>query len=113
MTEMTEEKGTALRHRDKIEDRLKWDLSDIFPSDDAWEEGFKKAEGMLGKAADFAYRRHVRGTLQCELVREIGQSMAHDRRHVFSPVWLLSSPWVSARAVSLTLYSIFDVWTFC
>lgn len=32
--------------------------------------------------------------LQCELVTEIAQSMVHDRRHVFLPVWLPSSPWV-------------------
>jgi len=39
-------------------------------------------------------------------VRDFGQSVAHDRLHVFSQVSLFSSPWVSARVVSSILYSI-------
>jgi oligoendopeptidase F len=33
--------------RSEIEDKYKWDLGPLFPSDDEWEKGFLKLQGML------------------------------------------------------------------
>jgi hypothetical protein len=49
---------------------------------------------------------------QRDVLRVFGRSMAHGRPYVFSQVWLLSSLWVSAGAVSSILYSIFRAWTY-
>ncbi|MEN0111784.1 MAG: oligoendopeptidase F, partial [Planctomycetota bacterium] len=43
--------------RDKVKEADTWDLSSLFPSDEAWEKAFKKWERQIGKYADF------RGTL--------------------------------------------------
>jgi oligoendopeptidase F len=42
--------------RSDIEDKYKWDLSDLYESDQAWEEDFKKVQDMLTKAKGFTGR---------------------------------------------------------
>ena len=39
--------------RDEVPEELTWDLSTIFPSDEAWEAEFKEIEALEQKAADF------------------------------------------------------------
>lgn len=43
--------GGGARDRADIEDRYKWNLQDIYPSDEAWEADFAKAEAMAGEMA--------------------------------------------------------------
>lgn len=45
---------TAIPQRDQIEDRHKWNLADIYPDDNAWEQDFKKAKGVIESAGQFA-----------------------------------------------------------
>jgi len=42
-----------LKERAEIPEEYKWHLEDIFPSDEAWEEEFAKAEKLLEKAGEF------------------------------------------------------------
>ncbi len=42
--------------RSDIEDKYKWDLSDLYESDEAWEEDFNKVQEMLTKAKGFTGR---------------------------------------------------------
>ncbi len=44
----------AIPTRDEIEDVYKWNLKDIYPSEEAWETDFKKAEQLIEKAKTFA-----------------------------------------------------------
>ena len=39
------------RRRDEVPDRFKWNLSDIFPSWEAWEAGYKELEAGIAKYA--------------------------------------------------------------
>ncbi|MGE5479020.1 MAG: oligoendopeptidase F [Chloroflexota bacterium] len=43
----------SLPTRDKIEDRYKWNLKDLYPSDAAWEADYKYIESQLGKFAGY------------------------------------------------------------
>ena len=45
------------RRRDEVPDRYKWNLSDIFPSWEAWEAGYKTLEAGIAKYAS------LKGTL--------------------------------------------------
>jgi oligoendopeptidase F len=51
-TKSTEE-SSALRSRDSIDDNLKWNLTDLYADDDAWEKDFKNAREMITKADGF------------------------------------------------------------
>ncbi len=53
---MTAPKGgpKATLQRSEIEDRFKWQLADIYKSDSAWEEEFKKAQAMAAQAKEYA-----------------------------------------------------------
>ena len=42
---------TRGRRRDEVPDRFKWNLSDIFPSWEAWEAGYKELEAGIAKYA--------------------------------------------------------------
>lgn len=50
----TKTKAKAIPTRDEIEDRYKWDLIDIYKSEDDWEANFKKAQALTEKAKEFA-----------------------------------------------------------
>ncbi|UCD94851.1 MAG: oligoendopeptidase F family protein, partial [Candidatus Zixiibacteriota bacterium] len=39
--------------RDQIEDKYKWDLSDFYPSDEAWEEALNYVQGMIPKMEEY------------------------------------------------------------
>jgi len=54
MTPEAVETTKAIPQRDGIEDEYKWNLADIFPSDEDWEMNFKKAQEMIEKAVSFA-----------------------------------------------------------
>lgn len=44
----------TIPQRDKIDDKYKWNLADIYPDADAWEEDFKTAQQIISTAGDFA-----------------------------------------------------------
>ncbi|WP_019850672.1 oligoendopeptidase F [Desulfitobacterium sp. PCE1] len=67
-----------LKTRSEIPEQYKWHLEDIFPSDQAWEEEFLKAEKLLERAE--AFQGHlgdsVETLLACfEWMNEVGQSV--------------------------------------
>jgi oligoendopeptidase F len=39
--------------RDRIEDKYKWDLSDFYPSDEAWEEALNYVKDMIPKMTEY------------------------------------------------------------
>src|SRR5258707_15784154 len=41
------------RDRSKIADKYKWNLKDIYPTDDAWQEGKKQFAAEMPKIAQF------------------------------------------------------------
>lgn len=47
-------KPKAIPTRDVIEDNYKWNLRDLYKSDDDWEADLKKAQGLIEKAQEFA-----------------------------------------------------------
>ncbi len=44
----------AIPTRDRIEDRYKWNLADIYKSEQEWEADFKKVQKLIKKAQQFA-----------------------------------------------------------
>ncbi len=57
--------------RDEIPEEFKWKLEDIFPSDEAWEEAYKKAESLAEKSAGY------RGRL-CSSAKELLEFLRYD-----------------------------------
>ena len=54
---MTTETKTApkkIPQRSDIDEKLTWNLADIYPSDEAWEEEFSQAKTLIDKAGAFA-----------------------------------------------------------
>lgn len=51
------QEAAASPGRESIDEKHKWNLADLFADDPAWEAGFKKVEGMIGKLAE------MKGTL--------------------------------------------------
>ena len=46
-------KSSAVPLRSEIDDKYKWDLTKVYPSDEAWEEDLKKVKNLSPKFADF------------------------------------------------------------
>ena len=46
-------KNSAVPLRSEIDDKYKWDLTKVYPSDEAWEEDLKKVKNLSPKFADF------------------------------------------------------------
>ena len=45
------QKETAARPtRDSLDDKHKWNLSDIYTDDYAWDEDYKRVQGLIEKA---------------------------------------------------------------
>ncbi|MCH7948628.1 MAG: hypothetical protein IIC66_12610, partial [candidate division Zixibacteria bacterium] len=44
---------SSLPSRDGIDDKHKWNLADIFSDDNAWDEDYKRVQGLIEKAKDF------------------------------------------------------------
>jgi oligoendopeptidase F len=44
----------AIPKRDGIEDKYKWNLTDIYSGDEAWDEDYKRVQGLIEKAKQFA-----------------------------------------------------------
>ena len=42
-----------IRKREEIESRYKWDLTHIYPNDEAWESDYHRVEAMIGQAASY------------------------------------------------------------
>ena len=55
MTTATEAKTKpkAIPTQDEIEDKYKWNLQDIYKSEDDWEADYKKAQGLIEKAKEY------------------------------------------------------------
>ena len=54
---MTTETKTApkkIPQRSDIDEKLTWNLADIYPSDEAWEKKFKQAKTLIDEAGEFA-----------------------------------------------------------
>ena len=54
MTTATKSAVRTIPQRADIEDKYKWDLTDIYKTENDWEADFKKAQGLIEKAAGFA-----------------------------------------------------------
>jgi len=54
MTTATKTAPKAIPQRADIEDKYKWDLTDIYKTENDWEADFKKAQALIEKAAGFA-----------------------------------------------------------
>ena len=50
-TATAEPSQTRSRRREEIPERFKWNLVDIFPDWNAWEDGYKRLEAMIGSYA--------------------------------------------------------------
>ena len=46
-------KSSAVPLRSEIDDKYKWDLTKVYPSDEAWEEDLNKVKNLSPKFADF------------------------------------------------------------
>jgi oligoendopeptidase F len=53
---MSTVKTSSIPQRSDIESKYTWDLSDLYKSDDAWQEDYKKAQEMLTRAKGFEGR---------------------------------------------------------
>lgn len=54
MTTNTKTTPTALPARDNIDTKHKWNLADIYATEEAWETEFNNAKTLIGKAKDFS-----------------------------------------------------------
>jgi oligoendopeptidase F len=54
MTTAAHTRPKAIPRRDEIEDRYKWNLQDIYQSEEDWEADFKKVQGLIDNAKEFA-----------------------------------------------------------
>ncbi|MGH8016586.1 MAG: oligoendopeptidase F, partial [Candidatus Zixiibacteriota bacterium] len=52
-TAVEEQKKTDIQTRASIDDRYKWNLADIYESDESWESDFKNAQGLVQNAKDY------------------------------------------------------------
>ena len=50
----TKQKPKAIPTRDSIEDKHKWDLTDLYESDEAWEKDIEKVNQLIEKSKEFA-----------------------------------------------------------
>lgn len=50
----TTETATGLPARDTIEDKYKWDLTDLYGDEKAWEDEFSAAKDLIARASDFS-----------------------------------------------------------
>jgi len=56
MPTATKQKAKSIPQRGDIEEKYKWNLSDLYRGEDAWESDFKKSRGLIEKAAGFSGR---------------------------------------------------------
>ncbi|MCK4301297.1 MAG: oligoendopeptidase F [candidate division Zixibacteria bacterium] len=54
MTSQTKKSPAAIPTRVDIETKHKWNLADLYTTDEAWEEDFKKAQALMAKAGQFS-----------------------------------------------------------
>jgi oligoendopeptidase F len=54
MTIATKNNSENIPQRADIEEKLKWDLSDLYKNDRAWEADYNKAQGIIESAKDFS-----------------------------------------------------------
>ncbi|MBA7611504.1 MAG: oligoendopeptidase F [Calditrichaeota bacterium] len=47
-TRLAAQQTGAVPTRDQVEEQYTWDVTDLFESDEAWEEAFDKADGLIG-----------------------------------------------------------------
>ncbi len=58
-TAIEEKKHSDIQSRDSIDNKYKWNLADIYPSDEAWDEDFQKAQRLVENAKDYVGRLKV------------------------------------------------------
>ena len=54
-TVVEEQKKSDIQTRDSIDNKYKWNLADIYHSDEAWEKDFQNAQGLIQNAKDYAH----------------------------------------------------------
>ncbi|UCH62685.1 MAG: oligoendopeptidase F [Fidelibacterota bacterium] len=47
-THLTAQQTGAVPTRDQVEEQYTWNVTDLFESDEAWEDAFKEADGLIG-----------------------------------------------------------------
>ena len=52
--ESKQNETASLPSRDGINDKHKWNLTDIYSDDNAWDEDYKRVQGLIEKAKEFA-----------------------------------------------------------
>jgi oligoendopeptidase F len=50
--------GETLKERKDIDPRYQWDLTEMYKSDEEWEEELKEIDAMIEKAGSFAGTLH-------------------------------------------------------
>ena len=53
MSDTAGAKNASIPERKDIDPKYTWDLSKLFPDEGAWEEGFRKFEGMIPGIGEF------------------------------------------------------------
>ncbi|MFQ6007955.1 MAG: oligoendopeptidase F [Candidatus Zixiibacteriota bacterium] len=53
MATLAEVRPKAIPTRDEIDDRYKWNLQDIYKTEDSWKADFKKVQGLIDNAKEF------------------------------------------------------------
>ncbi|MFC1481348.1 oligoendopeptidase F [Candidatus Neomarinimicrobiota bacterium] len=62
LTSLSAQKSESVPTRDQVPIEDTWNANDIFPSDDAWEAGFKEAEGLIANFAQYEGKLGKSGT---------------------------------------------------
>ena len=52
-TRLAAQQIDAVPTRDQVEEQYTWDVTDLFESDEAWEDAFREAEGLVGGFARY------------------------------------------------------------
>jgi oligoendopeptidase F len=69
---LTAQQGGSVPTRSEVEERYTWDVTSLFPSDDAWERAYAEAEEMIGgfEAYDGILGRSADDLLACLRMRD-------------------------------------------
>jgi len=70
--------------RDKVEDRFKWNLCDLFPSDECWEKGFEELKGQINLLTQFKGKLKDKNELKKLFELEHNVSLLAERLFVYA-----------------------------
>ncbi len=72
-----------LPKRDEIDDRFKWRLEDIYPTEDRWEEDFKAAKSSISKIEDYRGKLGLGGSEFLEAINHY-----HDTQRILERLYI-------------------------